>query len=523
MLTTGLFVFFKNPSARLNRLFFGCALSLAVWTLGYSLMYTTADPLNALIFARLGYVGIVFIPTFFVHFVLEFLHIRRPRMIQAAYGCSFIFLILSRFKIFIPGIYTYFWGYYPQAGPLYGAFVLYFYACCGLCVVVLLKAYRELRLTQGSRTTLNQVKYVLLAFFVASLSVSDYLPNYHIGVYPFAYLVAFGWLLLMAYAIFKYGVMDIDVFIRKTVIYFAVTASLTGVYVVVVMILARMFEGIWKSFSLLPSVGAAYVMTFLFHPLTVRMQRWIDRQFPRERLDPDLLREAAGGFAHEMKRPLSKISLPAQLALLDIERLMRGNTSADAVLPAVAERLRYIIGQSGDAALMIEAIRELSQLNDAPLEELNLVCAVQSVVAGEQEFLVRHQVEVIANISPHVPLVLARAKQIHIVILNLLKNAVESLANLKAGEARRIDIQAEDSPNRVFLRMTDNGPGIAPEDAAKLFQPLYSTKGARGTGMGLYLSKQIMQTHGGDLELYPSASGRGACLQMTFPKARKRG
>jgi len=285
MVALGLFVLFRNPRVLLNRLFAGCAASLALWTFGYSLMYLTRNPVKALFYARLGYLGVVFIPTFFLHFVLEFLGLERKRLVAAAYGVTVLFLVVSRFDLFISGVYVYFWGFYPKAGPLYGIFVLYFYSCCSACVVYLLRVYIPLRKSNASFLKLNQVKYVLLAFFVASLSLSDYLPNYHIEVYPFAYLVAFGWLVLMAYGIFKYRVMDINLIMRKTLVYSVVTGALTIIYLGTITVLTRVFQWLTGSQTVFPSAVAAGLITIFFQPLRKKVQMFIDKKFFRHYVD----------------------------------------------------------------------------------------------------------------------------------------------------------------------------------------------------------------------------------------------
>src|SRR5207249_440192 len=102
----------------------------------------------------------------------------------------------------------------------------------------------------------------------------------------------------------RYQLMDIKIIIRRTLIYSFVTAVLTAIYVVITMVVARGLEGWVVSPNVFSSAAAACAMALLFHPLRMKIQRLVDRHFPREHLDPELLQEAAGGFAHEMKRPL---------------------------------------------------------------------------------------------------------------------------------------------------------------------------------------------------------------------------
>jgi len=516
MVALGLFVLFKNPSARLNQLFAGCAASLALWTFGYSLMYLSKYPDKALFFARLGYVGIVFIPTFFLHFVLEFLQINRPRTLRAAYAVSFLFLALSRFDVFIAGVYTYFWGYYPRAGPLYCAFILYFYGCCSACVIYLRRTYVLLRNSGQNSLKLNQVKYVLLAFFVASLSISDYLPNYHIQVYPFAYLVAYGWLVFMAYAIFKYRVIDIDVFIRKTVIYSVVTAALTAVYVAVMTLLARGFEGWLGSSTLIPSVAAACIMAFLFHPLTVRMQRWIDRKFPREALDQTLLREATSGFVHEIKRPLANITVPAELIFSDLQALVDRPKELDAFVLRTSHRIQYIINQAMEAGYKMEAIRELSTDQPSAKESIALQEIILAALAPQKEGLEKQQIRVTTVFPADDIMVNANSAQLRIAFSNLIKNAGESWEGSSSKNARTIEIIIALVKSDAEIRVKDSGRGIKSHDLQRIFEPYFSTKGSSGMGVGLYLVKQVIKTHKGTIEVQ-SKEGEGSEFIIRLP------
>src|ERR1700722_8235931 len=126
MVIMGAIFLLKNPRVMLHRLFACCAGSLALWTFGYGLMYATTNPAKGLFYARVGYLGVVFIPTFFVHFVLEFLDLKRPKLLAAVYALSFIFLVISRFDFFLIKVHRFFWGFYPIAGPLYVYFVVFF-------------------------------------------------------------------------------------------------------------------------------------------------------------------------------------------------------------------------------------------------------------------------------------------------------------------------------------------------------------------------------------------------------------
>src|SRR5207302_7013802 len=186
----------------------------------------------------------------------------------------------------------------------------------------------------------------------------DFLPTYGLNIYPWGFAAITAFVVITSYAILRHHLMDINIVIKKTMVYSVVSAALAAVYVGTITLLAQVLGAHRGSASVFTSAFAAIIITLLFNPVRIRTQRWIDRHFPREHLDSELLQEAAGGFAHEMKRPLSKISLPAQLVLMELESVKSGKKTLEEVLPAVEQRLQFIVSQSMDAGSMIEAIRD---------------------------------------------------------------------------------------------------------------------------------------------------------------------
>jgi len=116
----------------------------------------------------------------------------------------------------------------------------------------------------------------------------------------------------------------------------------------------------------------------------------------------------------------------------------------------------------------------------------------------------------ITTASPNLA-IRADTAQIEMVLLNLVKNAVESLEKT-ANPAVRLDAGA-DGPH-VVIRVSDNGPGIEPEALEQIFIPFYTTK-KTGSGIGLSLSRQIMQLHGGQLTA-ESTPGQGSTFRLVF-------
>lgn len=121
------------------------------------------------------------------------------------------------------------------------------------------------------------------------------------------------------------------------------------------------------------------------------------------------------------------------------------------------------------------------------------------------------QAHISCNVSSPNVAIRADAAQIEMVLINLIKNAVESLTKMQVPD---IHLEAEATGPRVIIRVTDNGPGIEPEALEQIFIPFYTTK-KTGSGIGLSLSRQIMQLHNGQLTA-ESTPGQGSTFSLTF-------
>jgi signal transduction histidine kinase len=112
------------------------------------------------------------------------------------------------------------------------------------------------------------------------------------------------------------------------------------------------------------------------------------------------------------------------------------------------------------------------------------------------------------------PRICADGAQLQQVVLILARNAFEAVQELPAGE-RRVEIVTSSAAGEIEIRVSDNGPGIAPQIRERLFDPFASTKGA-GTGLGLAISHTIVKSHGGTIGTR-SGTTRGATFVVRLP------
>jgi signal transduction histidine kinase len=143
---------------------------------------------------------------------------------------------------------------------------------------------------------------------------------------------------------------------------------------------------------------------------------------------------------------------------------------------------------------------------------------VQSAVRTVQIRAQRAGVQIAVR-SPHsLPKVAVDVLQVETALLNVMNNAIDALTEAPA--PREVRIMAERSARGVELVVTDTGPGIEPQVAARLFEP-FNTSKTSGMGMGLAISRTLLRASGGDIALNESG-GQGASFTITLPLVHPR-
>ncbi|MFO1020568.1 MAG: FHA domain-containing protein [Planctomycetales bacterium] len=149
---------------------------------------------------------------------------------------------------------------------------------------------------------------------------------------------------------------------------------------------------------------------------------------------------------------------------------------------------------------------EFKQLNDV----------VQDVVELMQARAAEGEVQLQVHLDPDLPLSMFDPEGIHRAVLNVLTNALDAVEGIPQATVR-VETGFDAPQQRLFVRVHDNGPGIPPDVAARIFNIFESTKGARGTGLGLPVSQKIIREHGGDIHV-SCPPGAGTLFLLEWPK-----
>lgn len=120
---------------------------------------------------------------------------------------------------------------------------------------------------------------------------------------------------------------------------------------------------------------------------------------------------------------------------------------------------------------------------------------------------------------PNLPLIPCDGDGIHRALLNIVGNAVEAVSE-EEHPLPKVQVRLQLTEHQIEIRISDNGPGIAAESREEIFKPFISTKGAKGTGLGLPVSRKVFREHGGDV-IVESSSAEGTTFLLTLPRERK--
>jgi PAS domain S-box-containing protein len=216
--------------------------------------------------------------------------------------------------------------------------------------------------------------------------------------------------------------------------------------------------------------------------------------------------EMAAGLAHELNQPLFAI----QNYTAGI--LRRWPTQGD-LAPELREIIAQIAQESTRAAVIIRRVREFARKQLGERVSLHLNEVIQEVLQLLASEIRKQKIQVRLQLAEHLPTVRIDRVQIQQVLVNLIRNALDSM-EVVSSRHRLLTISTFLSPGEVHCQVEDSGAGISPEFRQRLFEPFFTTKQS-GLGMGLSISRSIVEAHGGSLvsEVTPT----GAAFHFNIP------
>jgi PAS domain S-box-containing protein len=225
------------------------------------------------------------------------------------------------------------------------------------------------------------------------------------------------------------------------------------------------------------------------------------------------MEQLAASIAHEVNQPLAAIITSASACLNWL-------VASPPNLPKARGAVERIVRDGNRASDVLKRVRAL--LRKAPLVKsaVNVNEVIQEVLALLAGELRKQNVELSTELGLNLPSVTGDFVQLQQVLLNLVMNAIESMANTtQRSRVLHIQSRLDHNPGQsaVLVAVRDSGVGLTPEEVVQVFEAFYSTK-SEGMGMGLWICRSIIEVHGGQLTARPNDTG-GATFQFVLPSS----
>jgi PAS domain S-box-containing protein len=220
------------------------------------------------------------------------------------------------------------------------------------------------------------------------------------------------------------------------------------------------------------------------------------------------LGELTASIAHEINQPLAAVTTNASAA-------MHWLAVQPPNLDEAREAVSSAIQEANRASGVIARIRALLRKAQPDLRPLNANEVVREVLLLAESELLKGGIAVKTGLAADVPAVLGDRVQLQQVMLNLILNAIDAMSTV-TDRRRELAVKSSKHPDGALIQVQDSGKGLDPEHRDRIFDPFFTTK-PQGIGLGLSISRSIIEAHGGRL-WSDSGSPHGAVFQFTLPK-----
>jgi signal transduction histidine kinase len=219
----------------------------------------------------------------------------------------------------------------------------------------------------------------------------------------------------------------------------------------------------------------------------------------------ETLGRLVSGTMHDLGTPLSVLGTHLELL------------SADPTAESLMKRLGTMESQVRHCTELVRSTMNFLRHTPDEQSPFDINTAVEVCLDVARPLLIRQQVTLRTNLSPHISICVGDFVLVRQAILNLIYNACQAME--AQADPRELIITTRSENAQLILTIEDTGPGVPEKDRQRIFYTLFTTKGKKGTGLGLSVVKNVMHQHGGDVALVPG-EGRGACFKLTFPYRR---
>lgn len=515
-LVFGIFVLIKGKKNHINQLWSIFTLAVAIWGFGGYKVSLTTDYSQALLWWRFTYIGIIFIPVLFYHFVYLFLELKKKIILYLIYLFGFFFFFLmwtSWADIFfglnnITFLFNSFYWVYP---PTY-LFTFFFLCWFGIIIYAHYKLYQVLRRSSGLKH--NQIKYFFLATAVGFSGGSiSFLPCFGIEIYPYLNLSVPLYPVIMSYAIVKYELLDIRVFAARVLIVILNLIAFTYIFI------SETFgEYVIKTLFFLGVLFVSYLLKKSFdHEIKQRQE--LDRLANKlKKANTKLMQldKAKSEFisiaSHQLRTPLSSIKGFVSLLLEGTY----GEVNDD-----LKKILKKVYTANDHLVVLVNDLLNLSRMESGKMKYDFKYWKIEDIIreVAEMLFLKAEDKGIyLKTILPSSPL--PKIKMDKSKISEVFSNLIENSIKYTKEGGTKISFKIKNDKVRIIV--SDTGIGIDKNDQSRLFSKFSRGENMReldteGTGLGLYVGKKMIEEHHGRIWAESEGKGKGSKFVVELP------
>lgn len=507
----GIFIIWHNSKSRLNQLWFGVSIAAAIWSFSLSRIVSADSEIEAIRWNWALYLGAVFIPIFYYHFVLVLVDKvqKHKTSLKIGYILSFIFLATVPTKLFVKGAPPKAgFDHWLEVGPVYYIYFIVFAILIIWSSILLIKGIYE-----NSDVKKQQIKYIFMAGLVGfSGGVTDFFPQL-INFYPVGNYFVIFYIVVVTYVILKHNLMNIKV----------IATQVFSIFLVVLMGVEIIRSN--SSQELLYNI-ALFLAVLIFAILLIRsvleeVKRREQLQLLNIQLEEankhlkELLKMKSEFLAiasHQLRTPLTAIrgllSMQAEGSFDAYPKDKLKQVHKDMLTSA--NRLNNIVNDLLDALEVEGGL----QLEFKPVSPENMIDEVITTLKPNYDKKGLY-LKFDKPASP-LPKIDAEERYLSQVFMNLIDNAE------KYTRTGGVTVTAQASGNNLMVKVKDTGIGVKPEDQKKLFDKFSRGSEANkintdGSGLGLFIIKKIVDEHHGKVKIESEGENKGTTFTVYLP------
>ena len=511
----GLIVIVNN---RRHWTFLLITFSTALWSICYWLWLSSQTTGNALFWVRMLSFWSILIPPTYFHWINSLLEKTKEKrkVIITAYLISFIFLLFSFSPFFVKSVERkLFFPFWPTPGPIYGFYLILSYI--GLFVYslfLLIKIYRE----TPDKILKGQIRYVLFgSIFGLGGGATNFLLWYNIPIPPYGNFLVALYPIIFAYAILKYHLFNAKIILTEFV-----------VFILWVGLLIKLFlaKG-WQAISI---EGGFLIFLTIFGILLIRsVLREVEQRKRLEILTKNL--EAANEKLKQLDKLKSEFLSFTSHQVKSPMTIVKGYATliADGTLGETSKEVKETAEKIKNSAdRMISLVNNLLDLRkieegkmDFSFEKINVVELVKKIVEEFKNLAKDKKLELSFELKAPELFAKIDTQKFSQVIQNLIDNAIKYTE--KGWVKVSVDLATENLKinNYILITVSDSGRGISKELMPKIFEEFSRDwsfkKEIQGTGLGLYIAKQIVLAHQGEIWVESEGNGKGSRFIVKLP------